>query len=246
MSIGIYKITNIINNKCYIGQSIDINRRFSRHKTYAKNKIDYPLYKDINMFGLENFTFEIVELCHNRDLNIREKYWIDFYNSVQQGYNLTIGGQSLSIKLLKLTEDDIDNIIDMLKNRLDLSQNEIADIMAVGIDTISEINNGKTRIRNNINYPIRENKKHNYCIVCSKEILLSSIRCNECDDINKRKVDRPTREELKNLIRNNSMVKISKMFGVSDNAVRKWCAKYNLPSKSKDIKNFSDKEWPFI
>ena len=80
-----------------------------------------------------------------------------------------------------------------------------------------------------------------------------AIRCNACSVQNqydigtrKRKVnieDKPNREELKNLIKNNSMLAIGKMFGVSDNAVRKWCKKYNLPYKSTEIKKYTDEEW---
>lgn len=53
----------------------------------------------------------------------------------------------------------------------------------------------------------------------------------------------PEREILKNLIRNNSFLSIGLQFGVSDNAVRKWCKKYNLPYKKNEIKNISDSDW---
>ena len=52
-----------------------------------------------------------------------------------------------------------------------------------------------------------------------------------------------TREELKNLIRTMPFTKIGEKFNVSDNAIRKWCDKYNLPRKSSDIKKYSDEEW---
>ena len=61
-----------------------------------------------------------------------------------------------------------------------------------------------------------------------------------------RKVERCSREELKNLIRTTSFVQIGKKFGISDNAIRKWCVYYNLPSKVKDIKAISDKDWDTI
>lgn len=54
------------------------------------------------------------------------------------------------------------------------------------------------------------------------------------------------REELKQLIRNQSFLAIGKQFNVSDNAIRKWCDKYNLPRKKTEIKNYSDKEWNLI
>ena len=56
-------------------------------------------------------------------------------------------------------------------------------------------------------------------------------------------VDWPSKNELKSLLRNTSFVQIGKKYGVTDNAVRKWCKKYGLPFKAKDIKNISDEEW---
>ena len=52
-----------------------------------------------------------------------------------------------------------------------------------------------------------------------------------------------TKEELKQLIRTKPFTAIGKQFGVSDNAVRKWCIKFNLPTKKSDIKNYSNEEW---
>ena len=59
----------------------------------------------------------------------------------------------------------------------------------------------------------------------------------------KRKVDRPSREELKNLIRNKPFTQIGQFYSVSDNAIRKWCKAYNLPHKREDIKNISNEDW---
>ena len=88
---GIYKITNIKNNKCYIGQSTDIINRFYQHK--QTKKTNKHLFNSISKYGLNAFTFEIIELCETCDLNEREKYWIQFYHSTSPlGYNLTDGG----------------------------------------------------------------------------------------------------------------------------------------------------------
>ena len=60
---GIYKITNLVNGKVYIGQSQDIYSRWKEHK-YARNKRDYfALYGAFKKYGLDNFSFEIVECC---------------------------------------------------------------------------------------------------------------------------------------------------------------------------------------
>lgn len=96
----IYKITNKINNKIYIGQTIK-NRptdRFSQHKYAARhldqdNGISY-LHRAMNKDGVDNFDFEIIEEIDNSLLNEQEKYWINFYNcQMPNGYNMTIGGE---------------------------------------------------------------------------------------------------------------------------------------------------------
>ena len=89
--IGIYKITNLINNKCYIGQSINIQRRWREHRARRGSS---PLYKDMKIYGVENFSFEVIEECHINELNTKEIYWIKYYNSFYNGYNRTPGGQT--------------------------------------------------------------------------------------------------------------------------------------------------------
>lgn len=87
--------------------------------------------------------------------------------------------------------------------------------------------------------------KKYFCSKCGKEISKDSQSglCIDCYNQLNRVCIRPEREELKNLIRNMSFTFIGKQYGVSDNAIRKWCISYNLPSKKKDINSFSDKEW---
>ena len=93
---GIYKIENLINHNVYIGQSININKRWRQHKSAAfnPNSKDYNMiiYKAIRKYGLENFSFNILEQCLSEELNNKEIQWIQFYNSYQQGYNATPGG----------------------------------------------------------------------------------------------------------------------------------------------------------
>ena len=61
-----------------------------------------------------------------------------------------------------------------------------------------------------------------------------------------RKTNRPNREKLKSLIREQSFVKIAEQYNVSDNAIRKWCDFYQLPRTKKQIKQYTDKEWEQI
>lgn len=91
------------------------------------------------------------------------------------------------------------------------------------------------------------NKKSNVCQICGKEITYKATLCKECARLNSRVVaERPPREELKDLIRNNTMIQVGKKFGVTDNTIRKWCKAVNLPSKKKEINNYSDEEWRLI
>lgn len=94
--IGIYKITNNINGKIYIGQSNNIQRRFSEHQNRgATSRI--PVDVAIQKYGKENFSFEIIEECTIEQLNQRETYWINHFNSIENGYNCSVGGDQQSI-----------------------------------------------------------------------------------------------------------------------------------------------------
>ena len=104
--IGIYKITNKINGKIYIGQSKNIFKRWSEHRYEAKNN-DKPLYKAFRKYGIENFTFEIIEICNIEQLNEREIFWTKFYNSYNNGYNLTPGGDYSSKTQRIVKEEDV-------------------------------------------------------------------------------------------------------------------------------------------
>lgn len=88
---GIYKITNIDNGMCYIGQAVDIADRWKQHirrgigaDPPTRNK----LYPAMLAIGVENFTFEIIEECASKDLNSREDYWQAFYHAKDFGYSI--------------------------------------------------------------------------------------------------------------------------------------------------------------
>lgn len=95
--IGIYKIENRINGKIYIGQSIAIKARWWQHKYEAKiGESQAPLYLALRKYGIENFSFEVLEECPQELLNEKEIFWIAHYKSNDRnfGYNVLAGGQN--------------------------------------------------------------------------------------------------------------------------------------------------------
>ena len=186
--IGIYKITNLINNKSYIGQSINIEKRIKEHFWKSKNQKDISfnsiLHQAIRKYGEENFKWEILEECDVEKIDELEQQYIQKYNTLSpNGYNILPGGQKFRA-LAKV------------------------------------------------------------CKRCGKLVQdRQSTYCLECGHIIQRVTEWPSRDELKDLIRTLPFTKIGEQYKVSDNAIRKWCIYYNLPSKKKDIKLYSDVEW---
>lgn len=111
--IGIYKIENLINGKIYIGQSTDIARRWYQHKKYAEKQYTgdrkryyQHLYNAMRKYGIDNFSFEVLEETSVAQLNEREQYWIEYYHSYEDGYNNTRGGESRK----QISQQEIDLI----------------------------------------------------------------------------------------------------------------------------------------
>ena len=91
----IYKITNKINGKIYIGKTLNtIEKRWKEHcSDYKRERCEKrPLYNAMNKYGIENFEISLVEECDENILSEREKYWIEYYGAFKYGYNATIGG----------------------------------------------------------------------------------------------------------------------------------------------------------
>ena len=248
--IGIYKIENLKNGKIYIGQSINIQKRFNEHQRNGYYENSQLIDSAIFDVGIENFSFEIIEECSLSELNDKEKYYIMYYNSIYpNGYNKTNGGSSNFQMFLNYSPDVLKNIIIDIKDNI-LSFKEIAEKYNLDLSMIYYLNRGDYHYQENENYPLREvqnvSKQYHYCIDCGKEISKQAIRCSDCAHKKQKKCERPPREVLKDMIRSMPFTKIGKEFGVSDNAIRKWCKDMNLPSRTKDIKNFSDKDWAKI
>lgn len=100
-------------------------------------------------------------------------------------------------------------------------------------EKISELQNLKTRTIH-------------YCKNCGVVISNGANYCANCANEIRRSVERPSREELKELIRNKPFTQIGLQYNVTDNAIRKWCDAENLPRKKSDINSYSDEEWSLI
>lgn len=97
---GIYKITSP-SGKIYIGQSEDIDRRFYQYKK-LQCKRQPKLYNSLNKYGVNNHVFEIIEECNKSLLNSKEKLYIKFFDSYKKGLNSSLGGETVSSKLLEV------------------------------------------------------------------------------------------------------------------------------------------------
>lgn len=110
----IYLITNDVNSKVYVGQTIQtLNKRFNGHCCYSKSDRSINMYikRAIHKYGRDKFHIQLIEECPANILNEREKYWINFYNSYNTGYNLTLGGQDSNY----FNINKLENIIDVKK-----------------------------------------------------------------------------------------------------------------------------------
>lgn len=157
---GIYKITNIVNSKIYIGQSVNVKIRIKRHKTDLKNNRHHNdlLQKSYNKYGHQNFDFEVIELCDLNQLDSKEVYWISYYKATDRkyGYNFESGGNANKtmheetkdkIRLSNrassdlLTETDVREI--KIALALNIQHDELVEIYGVHLSTISKINTCK-------------------------------------------------------------------------------------------------------
>ena len=144
----IYKITNNINDKIYIGQTnYTLSERLHQHyldskKQHRKNR---PLYQAINKYGIENFSIELIEETNN-PLE-REIYWIEYYGSFKNGYNATMGGNGkryLDYDLIISTYNQLQNINKVAKI-LNVDQGSISTIL--NMYNINIIHGGKVTKR---------------------------------------------------------------------------------------------------
>ena len=142
MSCGIYRILNLTNGKSYIGQSVNIERRWNNEKAEAfretSHTFSYPLSRAIRKYGVDNFSFEIVQLCSKDELNTLERYWISKENSFMDGYNQTLGGDSYT----SAKSESVKGVFCDLRNE-DLTQMEISKKWGISEEMVQGINTEK-------------------------------------------------------------------------------------------------------
>ncbi len=166
MSGKIYKITNLINKKIYIGKTTGtLKDRFKKHAWEDKsdNHFRMPIKKAIQKYGQENFTIDLIEECNVEEIDDREIYWISFYDTykTKNGYNCTPGGEGGNGKR-KLSKEQELNVI---KLKFDGYSSE---------ELSKEYNVNKTTISNII-------KRHGYRVPSRQKL---SDRVNVDDFIN--------------------------------------------------------------
>lgn len=145
----IYKITNLIDNKVYIGLTTrTVEARWKEHCRHGSQQIDDA----IQLYGIENFQIETLEECDESILDDREKYWIDYYDSFKNGYNNTYGGRGNNF----IMTDKSDVVLQLWEDGLTI--NKIIEKTSLNVETVrSYLNkNGitKEQIRERANYYI--------------------------------------------------------------------------------------------
>ena len=171
MSCGIYKIVNDINGHIYIGKSKNIENRWNSHKSSSKETSDRsdkntPIHAAIRKYGIENFHYEIIELCPENELNEKERYWINYYDSYNRRdyYNLTPGGDGNRNIVgeknpnAKLTLDQVEKIKKLLKQGKTCKEIYKLYKDFVSESTIQFINEGRSWKDPNEKYPLKPKK----------------------------------------------------------------------------------------
>lgn len=177
----IYKITNIQNNKCYIGQTIrPVEQRFHRHINDALNNIlDTHFARAIRKYGKNNFIIEEIDTAKTQEeLNQKEQYWINYYNSIEEGYNETdalskCGGNTYKSK----TQEEMNTIKEKIRQtkvggknpmarkikrtNIKTNQIEIFDTV-ISCAKACGIANGKTSITTRLNGQVKSPYKNTW------------------------------------------------------------------------------------
>jgi group I intron endonuclease len=119
MTCGIYCIENIIDNKKYIGKSVNIEKRWEIHKRklFSSVHVNIHLLNAWNKYGETNFIFRIIEECSKNNLDKKEIFYINYFDTINNGYNKTNGGGGF---LMHHSETSKKKISESLKKQWEL------------------------------------------------------------------------------------------------------------------------------
>lgn len=220
MAIGIYKITNKVNGKIYIGQSRNITNRWEVHKTKARlspgsqGAATY-LANAMRKHGIDNFYYEVIEKCKIKELDEKERYWIEHFNSCNHeiGYNQTSGGTHKPPQS-RLNQEQVNEIYELLTRR-DITLKQIGALYGVSEDSISFINCGHRWVQEGRVYPVRA----------------KAVRFNP---------KRPDRESLIKTLEEIGFNQAAIHYDVSLNTLKRWCSSEGIPNPQKKFNAWID------
>lgn len=243
MKCGIYKITNKINGHAYIGQSVNITRRWTDHKNRYKDlNYDSTLYKAFRKYGLENFSFEILEECEPELLDEREIYYVALYDTFNDGYNETLGGNNSCSSSIE--PEYVEQVRYDLANT-NLMGIEISQKYNISDQTVSDINVGRMWRKSSIEYPIRKQptkEERQICPVCGGHKTPEAAMCIKCSNQARATVKRPPSNELAEKIYYTSFSAVGREFGVTGKAIAKWCKSYGIPHTIKELRQWYEEQ----
>lgn len=200
-----------------------------QRKGYSRNQ--YTKYKDEEIFVKNSkVSLSTVRRAFKKRKDIIYKCAICDMPPIWQG------------KPLVLTMDHIDG---------DTTNNELSNLRWICPNCDRQLDTYAGRNKSH-DYKRAKKEKKDICPICGGEKERRANVCRKCADkqrstyIKNTDKKRPTRDELKELIRNNSFSKLGKDFGISDNGIKRWCQSYNLPCKKSEINAYSDYEWSRI
>lgn len=176
----IYKITNKINGKIYVGQTTKtLTERFQKHCWGTTTKDVYhfnmAIKEAIRKYGKENFIIELIEEVEQNKLDEREVYWISYYNSYNKGYNCTLGGQNGATRSTSLSWSEENEIIEA--KYLGFSSKEIGQVYNIDRSTVKNIFN-----RHNLRMPIKRNLEYRINKEAFIQFLSTNPTCKQIEN----------------------------------------------------------------
>lgn len=249
----IYKITNSINGKLYIGQTRKtIKERFQVHIKNAQKHINRYLYDAMNKYGYDNFIPSLIEECEDSLLDEREIYWIAFYNTTDKniGYNMTIGGdggdtwtnnphKKETSKKISENNKGKHKISSELREKLNIASKEVNTIYVDKNALEEDIKNFMSIEDICKKYNISRKTFYNKC----KEFFNATpteLRGNRLTHTNTQKIYLDINQINIYLEENKTLKEMADLLGVSEETVRRAIVNYygkNLREVRKDVKS---------